>query len=90
MIRQEASNVKKILTLGYYWSYDENNNFEIQTSQNLGISKNVQQFTRSGEFIQEFESCGKAAAAVNGTHSHSSECCRGKIKSYKGYIWKYS
>nr|DAN97132.1 MAG TPA: Intron encoded nuclease repeat motif [Caudoviricetes sp.] len=36
-----------------------------------------------------YPSTGIAAKAINGSHTHIGECCRGKLKSYKGYIWKY-
>ena len=36
-----------------------------------------------------YPSTGAAARALNCTHSHIGECCRGKIKTYKGFIWKY-
>jgi hypothetical protein len=38
-----------------------------------------------------YPSAGTAARCLGvKSHSHISECCRGKIKTYKGFIWKYS
>ena len=37
-----------------------------------------------------YPSTGIAAKAIKGVHSHIGECCRGKIKSYKGYVWRYT
>lgn len=89
MINQEALAEVKTLTLGYYWSYKANNDFEIKITKNLGVSKEVAQQDKEGNLINIFNSCGEAAREVDGTHSHISECCRGKIKSYKGFIWKF-
>ena len=36
-----------------------------------------------------YPSTGVAAKAIGGNSSHIGECCRGKIKTYKGFIWKY-
>ena len=53
-------------------------------------SKKVIQFSKTGEFIREWPStneCGR-----NGfNQGHVAACCRGntKLKTYKGYIWKY-
>lgn len=51
-------------------------------------SKPVLQFTMDGEFVKEWPSvheCGR-----NGFDGSTvSDCCRGKCKTYKGYIWKY-
>ena len=38
-----------------------------------------------------YESTGAAARALGIKNaSHIGECCRGKIKTYKGFIWRYS
>ena len=51
-------------------------------------SKPVLQFTLDGVLVKEWPStkeCGR-----NGfNQSAVSACCRGKLKTYKGYIWKY-
>lgn len=52
------------------------------------LSKPVLQFTLNGEFVREWSStaeCGR-----NGfDFSAVAKCCRGKLKQYKGFIWKY-
>lgn len=63
-------------------------------------SKNIQQFSKRGEFIQEFESTveaskwcfdNKCCLTLNsGVRSHIAECANGKRKSAYGYIWRYS
>lgn len=51
-------------------------------------SKKVYQYTLDGEFVREWVStkeCGR-----NGFHQGNvAACCRGKLKTYKGFIWKY-
>ena len=59
----------------------------------------VGQFTKQGEFIQEFESQeqgalyliqnGKTSASLNTVRGHIGQCCAGKEKSSYGFIWKW-
>ena len=55
---------------------------------NIKTSKTVVQYTLDGKFIREWKStaeCGR-----NGYNQrHVSECCKGKIKKHKNFIWKY-
>ena len=37
-----------------------------------------------------YPSTGTAAKAVGGTSSHIGECCRGKLKRYKNFVWRYA
>lgn len=50
--------------------------------------KKVYQYTLDGEFVREFESvaeCGR-----NGYNQGAIvSCCKGKIKTHKGYKWSY-
>lgn len=52
------------------------------------LSKPVLQYTLDGEFVREWKStieCGR-----NGyDQGHVAACCRGKLKTYKGFIWEY-
>lgn len=51
-------------------------------------SRMVGQYTLEGELVQTYNSTQEAQR--NGFSSgHVSECCRGKRKKYKDYIWKY-
>jgi hypothetical protein len=52
--------------------------------------KAVLQYTREGRFINEFDSQSAAAHSLDVKSSAAiCECCQGKRKSYKGFIWKY-
>lgn len=50
----------------------------------------VSQFSKDGKFIKEFNSCKEAEKSFNKSSSNISNCCRGKLKTAYGYIWKYS
>lgn len=52
------------------------------------LSKPVLQLTKTGELVREYTSAREAGR--NGYYQQNvSNCCRGKLKSHKGYIWKY-
>lgn len=60
----------------------------IEKMTNGKQSKPIIQFTKTGELVREWPSIQEAGrngfkpgAVVN--------CCRGKLKSHKGYVWKY-
>lgn len=51
-------------------------------------SKKVYQYTIDCRFVKEWESineCGRNGFNIGGVYS----CCRGKIKTYKGFKWSY-
>lgn len=51
-------------------------------------SKIVLQYALDGTFIREWPStneCGRNGFSQN----HVADCCRGKYKQHKGFIWKY-
>lgn len=50
----------------------------------------VKQFTKQGEFIREFDSCKDAEKHFGKSSSNISNCCRNRLKTAYGYIWKYS
>lgn len=90
LIQQELHKEIKALSGGFFWSNTPNNNFQTVSYSNLGKSKVVYQYDKKGKFINKYDSTGIAAKAIGGVHSHIGECCRGKIKSYKGFVWRYA
>ena len=70
-------------------TYEENNNYGTRNERSAKAkSKPVLQFTLDGEFVREWESANEVGR--NGFNSsHVVECCNGKQKSHKGYIWRY-
>ena len=76
-------------------TYEENNNYGTRNERigkaqrnHVKKSKSVLQYTKTGEFVKEWPStmeCGR-----NGfDQGHVAACCRGKLKTHKGFIWKF-
>lgn len=90
IIGQELNKEEKCLSGGFYWS----KSLELGPTkqyQNTGKAKKVYQYTLEGKFVNSYESTGAAARSLGvKKNSHIGECCRGKIKSYKGFIWRYA
>lgn len=81
---------KKTLAGGFYWSKSKELG-ETVFYPNTGKAKEVYQYNLSGKFIKSYSSTGEAARALGmKTHAHIGECCRGKIKSCGGFIWRYA
>lgn len=51
--------------------------------------KKVLQYTLDGDFVREWSSMSEAVECNGFNSGHISDCCLGKRKSHKGYIWKY-
>lgn len=86
---RKDNSIGKSPIYGYFWSYNPTLD-EIKTYPNTGKSKTVYQYDLNNNFLNEYKSTGEAAQAIGvKSGSHIGECCRGKIKTYKGYIWKY-
>lgn len=62
-----------------------NVNYGVRTKK---CSKPVLQFTKTGEFVKEWFSATEAGR--NGFNQGNIVCCcKGKLNSHKGYIWRY-
>lgn len=53
-------------------------------------AKKILQFTKSGEFIREWQSSYEASRQLGIARSSICSCCNGKLKSAGGYVWKYA
>lgn len=51
--------------------------------------KRVNQYSKEGELIRKYFSIAEAAKTTGIDSSSISKCCRGKLKSTGGFIWKY-
>lgn len=90
IIMQEVNKEIKTLSGGFYWSKEKELK-QTKDYQNLGKAKIVYQYDLNGKFINSYSSGGEAARSIGAySGSHITECCRGKIKSYKGFIWRYA
>ena len=70
----------------YNTNYGTRNKRIGKSNTNGKRSKPVLQYTLDGKFVREWESYRECKR--NG-FNHVSECCRGKLKSCGGFIWKY-
>lgn len=73
---------------GYIWKYDDGDCSNIHKYINP-VCKSILCFDIEGNFIKEFDSIAKASKELNVWDSTISECCKGKIKQTKGYIFKH-
>ena len=63
-----------------------------ETRRKMSESKGVNgilQYSKTGEFIAEYPSTMEAERHTGCSHGHICECCKGKLKSTGGYIWRY-
>ncbi len=94
IISQLLSDKPSLTKEGHYWSYlPKISSKTVLHPKKDGRPKTVLQYDLEGNFVAKYSSCGEAKRKnfpemKRGT-GHISECCRGKIKKYKGYIWKY-
>lgn len=87
-LSQAANSFPKILSKDYYWSYDEIKNFEVEVID-TGKAKQVGKYSLEGKFIDQYKSLSEAGRKNNCSRTHIGECCNGKLKTYKNFIWKY-
>jgi len=72
----------------YQWRYAENAPESIGSITHKKIG--VRQYTKSGEFIAEYESMSEASAVTKVRDSDISNVCASKRKSAGGFQWRYS
>ena len=89
LIWQELHKDTKALSGGFYWSYSPKLGKTVEY-KNTGKAKVVYQYDLNGKFIMSYPSTGIAAKAIGGASSHIGECCRGKLKRYKNFVWRYA
>ena len=52
-------------------------------------SKVISQFDKQGNFIQDWDSCRKAALELGFSQANINSVCLGKNKTAYGFIWKF-
>ena len=73
-------------TRSYNCSYGHRTD-NIKTSN----SRKIKQYTLDGKFLKEWNSATEAGKAIKGKYISSiMHCCKCRLKSACGYIWKYS
>lgn len=88
-LRIACENEIKTLYKGYYWSYKKDADFEAKVNVNTGKSKPVGKYNVDGILLETYSSISEAARKNGYTKTRIGECCSGKQKTYKGYIWKF-
>lgn len=78
----------------YYCSYHCYNHRhdvkpEINEPKKVRVSRKVGQYTKSGELIKVFLSAKIASETLGFGMENIRKACRGEVKTYKGFIWKY-
>lgn len=80
-----------------YFIYSNNNkprrhltDLEKEKLKNCHFSKKVNKYTKDDVFLECFESITLAAKNVNTDVKYIRNCCNGKTKSCKGFIWKFT
>lgn len=73
----------------------ENNNYgnhlkKLSSALKGKNGKRVIQFSKSGNYIQEFKSAHTAQEKLGVLHSHISQVCNGIRKTAGGFIWRYA
>lgn len=53
-------------------------------------TKAVDQYNLSGKYIRTFSSLTEASKAINGSYVSINKCCKGKLHSAYGFLWKYN
>ncbi len=69
-------------------THSENVRHGFLMGRKLYNSKPVNQYSKSLEFIRQFESRGKAASEIGTSTSLINSCICGRIKSAGGFVWK--
>lgn len=50
----------------------------------------VKKIDKEGNIIEIYESVSEASRSVGGNPSNVTKCCKGKMKTYKGFCWEYN
>ena len=64
----------------------ENSNYG---SRNERISRKILQYSKSGEFIREWQGVREVERVLDINNSNIIQCCKGRYKSAGGFIWRY-
>lgn len=79
----------KTLSHGYYWSFNEDSNFPVRKTRIQPTQKSVGQYNSDLVLIEKYNSLSNAGRETGYDRHRISDCCNGKIKTYKGFIWKF-
>ena len=57
-------------------------------SESMGVN-GILQFSKNGEFIAEYPSTHEAERQTGCNQGNICKCCKGRLKTCGGYIWRY-
>ena len=81
---------KNASAANYVWRYySDNFPSQIDTSDLNFSKKPVYQYSLSGTFIKEWESCSNAEDTLHIASGNISSACSGKLKTAGGFQWRY-
>lgn len=58
-------------------------------TRNERASRKILQYSKSGDFIREWKSAAEVKRVLSINNSDIIACCKGKLKSAGGFVWKY-
>lgn len=67
----------------------ENQRHAYLTGLEIKATKSVLQYDMDGNFVKEWDSIKNAANGTQTKMSNICHCCKGRLKSTGGYIWRY-
>lgn len=62
---------------------------EAKSRNNVWNNKAVLQCSKQGVFIKEWNTISEASRVLNISQGNIVACCKGRLKSAGGFIWKY-
>ena len=94
---QRVCQGKYVTAGGYKWSYIKEeklnqiikDNVKCYNSWSSWKNKKVYQLDKNENIIRLFDSIALAEKETGINHSSISKCCKGKMKSAGGFLWKY-
>lgn len=91
MINHKDENVMNNVVSNLEWCDNKYNlNYgTVQERKAQKLNKPILQFDLNGNFIKEYESITQASKELNNSLNNISQCCLGKSRTSKGYIFKF-
>ena len=87
----ESQTGEKSYWYGKHHSEDTKNKISASlTGKHNSPQKSVLQFSKEGDFIAEYSSIHEAECKTGCNKGHICECCKGKLKTTGGYVWRYA